>query len=174
VRRVLRGRDRMACSRGSEHGSGREDGDTSTEERSTGGRTLAAIAVLLSVVLFGAGCSSSANDATSGDSSSAATSHVAVTLDDHGLHAAPASTTAGIIAFSLADRRTKPTGSEVLLYYEVQPNLGGDLITGVGGNVRVLMCPHTWYLVVRIDGAVKGRVAFPITGTSPDCTTPIT
>lgn len=148
------------------------DANSSGNGRPTRPRRRAAIAVVLLVaVLLGAGCSSSHPDAASADASTAATSHVTVTIDDHGVHAAPASTNAGIIAFSLADRRTKPTGSEVLLYYEVQPNLGGDLITGVGGNVRVLLCAHTWYLVVRIDGAVKGRVAFPTTGTSPDCTT---
>jgi hypothetical protein len=124
--------------------------------------------LLLVAVLVGAACSSGHTTAAV---SSSATSHVAVTLDDRGLHAAPAATKAGIIAFSLADRRTKPTGSEVLLYYEVQPNLGGDLITGVGGSVRVLLCAHTWFLVVRIDGAVKGRIAFPTTGTPPDCKT---
>jgi len=131
--------------------------------------TVVAIAALL-----GAGCSSSAHDSGAADSSSAATAQVAVTLDDHGLNAAPASANAGIIAFSLTDRRTKPTGSEVLLYYEVQPSVGGDLIMGVGGNVRVLLCAHTWYLVVRVDGAVKGRVAFTTSGTSHHCTTPVT
>ena len=129
------------------------------------------MALVLGTLMLFAACSGDRHEAAV---SSVASAHVTVTLDDHGLHAAPASTRAGIIAFSLADRRTKPTGSEVLLYYEVQPNLGGDLITGVGGNVRVLLCAHTWYLVARVDGAVKGRTAFTTSGTSPDCTTTVT
>lgn len=114
------------------------------------------------------------DDKAASDPSSAATSVVAVSFDEHGMKALPGATSAGIVDFTFADRRAKPGTSVALLYYEVQPNLGGDLITGSGGSVRVLLCAHTWYLVVRVDGAVKARVPLDVTGTSPDCATPVT
>ncbi len=100
---------------------------------------------------------------------STAGAHVLVTYDDHGVHASPASAPEGIIQFGFADTRTKRAG-EALLYYEEQPNVGGEMISGVGGRIRVLLCGHQWYLVVRVDGAVKARVGFIVTGTSPSCT----
>ena len=138
----------------------------------------AAVAVLVVVMLFAAfGSTGGRNRAA--DSSDPGTmptdGTVVVTLDDAGVHATPASTNAGIIQFSLADRRTKRTGSDTtLLYYETEPKLGGDFITGVSGRVRVLLCPHTWFLVVRVGGVVKGRIPFDVGGTSSLCTTPAT
>jgi hypothetical protein len=156
------------------------DGDARRHRRRvrTWSWSAAAVTVVIVVVLFAA-FGSSGDGRSAVDASGAETvptdATVVVTLDDQGVHAAPASTNAGIIQFSLADRRTKKrTGSEVLLYYEVQPRLGGDVITGVGGRVRVLLCPHEWFLVVRVDGVVKGRIVFAVGGTSSLCTTPIT
>ncbi len=139
----------------------------------------AAATVVVAVALVAVEWATSSDTAkvdspSSNTGSTAARAHVLVTFDDHGVHASPSSAPAGIIEFGFADHRTDPSGSETLLYYEVQPNLGGDLITGVGGQVRVLLCPHQWFLVVRVDGAVKGRIPFDVSGTSPDCTTPIT
>ncbi len=163
-----------------------DDDRASLEERARNRRRraralswAAAATVVVVVALVAAAWAMSSNTAkvdapSSNTGSAAARAHVLVTFDDHGVHASPSSAPAGIIEFGFADRRAKPTGSETLLYYEVQPNLGGDLITGVGGQVRVLLCPHQWFLVVRVDGAVKGRTPFDVSGTSPDCTTPIT
>ncbi len=131
-------------------------------------------AVLVVAAAAGIWATAGNSDKAASAPSSAATSVVAVTFDDHGMRAVPNATSAGIVDFTFADRRAKPGKSVALLYYEVQPNLGGDLITGSGGSVRVLLCAHTWYLVVRVDGAVKARVPLDVTGTAPDCTTPIT
>ncbi len=134
-----------------------------------------AAAVVVVVVVAVVAVWIAASDGTSGTDRSltpgtVATDHrVAVTFDDRGLHAQPASVNAGIIQFAFADKRTKPTGSAVLLYYEVQPGFGGDLITGVGGSVRVLLCAHRWYLAASIDGTVTARVALAVGGKSADC-----
>ena len=154
------------------------DGDAARHRRRARvwSRSAAAVAVLVVVILFAVfGSTGGGNGgADSPDLGTVPTDGaVVVTLDDGGVHATPASTNAGIIQFSLADRRTKRTGSDTtLLYYETEPKLGGDFITGVGGRVRVLLCTHTWFLVVRVGGVVKGRIPFDVGGSSSLCTTP--
>ncbi len=130
--------------------------------------------VLVVGAAIGIWATAGSNDTAASAPSSAATSVVAVTFDDHGMRAAPDATSAGIVDFTFADRRAQPGKSVALLYYEVQPSVGGDLITGSGGSVRVLLCAHTWYLVVRVDGTVKARIPLDVTGSAPDCTTPVT
>jgi hypothetical protein len=154
------------------------DTDTETEARRHLRRvriwawSAAALVVIVAVIVFAVVHSS--NDKNNGDAASdyriAANSNVLVTLDDHGIHAAPTTTTAGVIQFGLSDKRTKPTGDAVQLFYEQAPGVGGDLITGAGGQVRVLLCPQTWYLAVRVDNVLKGRIPFPVTGNSSLCT----
>ena len=126
------------------------------------------VVVIVAIALHDHSKSSAPSDAPS---TVATNARVLVSFDDRGLHLSPPASNAGIIQFSFADHRTKQTG-ETLLYYELEPNVGGDLITGVGGSVRVLLCPHTYYLVVRVDGAVAARTAFGVTGKSSYCTKP--
>jgi len=128
-----------------------------------------AVVVVAAAVLGIAAARNGSNDASDGPGTVATDSRVLVTFDDDGLHASPPTVSAGIIEVAFADRRSKPTGEDVQLYYEQQPKVGGDLIAGPGGHPRVLLCAHRYSLVVRVDGAVKARIPFDVTGTSADC-----
>jgi hypothetical protein len=134
-------------------------------------RWVVAGAVVVAAIVAGiAGWSRHGDTGGSNGSGAVATdSRIVVTLDDRGLHVTPPTTGAGIIEVAFADRRTRPTGKELLLYYEETAGVGGDLIAGPGGHPRVLLCAHTWYFVARLDGKTVGRIPFTVTGTSQDC-----
>jgi len=131
---------------------------------------IAVVAVLGAAVFVGIAKSRGhADDAHDEPGVVATNSKALVTFDDRGLRVSPATAHAGIIEMAFVDARREPSGSQAQLFYEDQPNVNGDLIAGPGGRPRVLFCAHRYYLVVRVNGVVRSRVPFDVTGKSPYC-----